>query len=95
MKKILIVASDMEIGGAERALLGFLDAIDTTRFQVDLFLFKHNGPFLKLIPEKINLLPENKEYSCIAVPLSNVIKKKCFGVACGRIYGKFKSCIFF
>ena len=28
MKKILVVASDMEIGGAERALLGLLEAFD-------------------------------------------------------------------
>ena len=94
MKKILIVASDMEIGGAERALLGLLDSIDTTRFQVDLFLFKHCGPFLKLIPKKINLLPEINEYSCIAVPFLNAIKKNCFGVAYGRVYGKIKSWIF-
>lgn len=94
MKKILIVASDMEIGGAERALLGFLDAIDTTQFHVDLFLFKHCGSFLKLIPEKINLLSERKEYSCIAVPLPNAIKKRCFGVVCGRIFGKIKTEIY-
>lgn len=28
MKKVLIVASDMEIGGAERALLGLLNSFD-------------------------------------------------------------------
>ena len=51
MKKILIVATDMEIGGAERALLGLLEAIDRAAYSVDLFLLKHQGPFIKFIPE--------------------------------------------
>ena len=50
MKKILILASDMEIGGAERALLGLLEAIDKKQYQVDLFLLRHQGPFMRFIP---------------------------------------------
>ena len=90
-KRILIVANDMEIGGAERALLGLLDAIDYSSYQVDLFLFRHTGPFLELIPSCTNLLPESIKYTCLAVPFINVIKKKCYGVAFGRIIGKLKA----
>ena len=57
-KKILIVSHAMEIGGAERALLGILENIDTEMYQVDLFLMRHEGELLNLIPENINLLPE-------------------------------------
>ena len=74
-KRILILGSDMEIGGAERALLGLMDAIDTEQYEVDLFLLRHQGPFLQLIPNKINLLPENSKYSDLGVPIVNVIKK--------------------
>ena len=66
-EKILIVASDMEIGGAERALLGLLNSIDTILYAVDLFLLRHRGPFMDLIPPQINLLPENKYYSDLGV----------------------------
>ena len=37
MKKIFIAATDMAIGGAERALLGLLNALDKEKYQIDLF----------------------------------------------------------
>ena len=59
--RIFINMHYMEIGGAERALLGLLNAIDTNKVDVDLFINQHTGEFMKLIPEKINLLPMNNE----------------------------------
>ena len=50
MKKILIVTHAMEIGGAETALLGLLETIDTEGYEVDLFLMRHKGELLKYIP---------------------------------------------
>lgn len=93
MKKILIFSHAMEIGGAERALLGLLETIDTTKYQVDLFLMRHEGELLKYIPEGIHLLPENRQYSCMAVPFAKVLKRGCFGVAAGRFLGKWKAAI--
>lgn len=87
-KRILILGSDMEIGGAERALLGLMDAIDTEQYEVDLFLLRHQGPFLQLIPNKINLLPENSKYSDLGVPIVNVIKKGHIMMALSRVLGK-------
>ena len=37
MKKIFIMAHSMEIGGAEKALLGLLENIDYKKYCVDLF----------------------------------------------------------
>lgn len=91
MKKILIVASDMEIGGAERALLGLLGAIDKKKYQIDLFLLKHRGPFINLIPQGINLLPENPKYSDLAVPIQDVIRRGHLSVVFGRARGKFRA----
>lgn len=91
MKRILFVASDMEIGGAERALLGLLSSIDTNIYDVDLFLLRHRGPFIKLIPPQINLLPENKYYSDLGVPINEVIRKKHFLMVVARTIGKFKA----
>lgn len=87
MKKILIFSHAMELGGAERALLGLLEAIDTTKYSVDLFLMRHQGELLKYIPDNVNLLPENKKYACLAVPFKEVVKHRQFGVALGRIKG--------
>lgn len=91
MKKILIFSHAMEIGGAERALIGLLETIDTTKYHVDLFLMRHEGELLKYIPEGIHLLPEKKQYSCLAVPFGQVLKRGCFGVAAGRFQGKRKA----
>ena len=87
-KRILIFSHAMELGGAERVLLGLLEAFDTERYQVDLFLMRHEGELLKDIPDKIHLLPEIQQYSCLAVPIKNVIKKGRLGIAFGRLQGK-------
>ena len=91
MKKILIVANNMEIGGAERALLGLLQAIDCSKYKVDLFLFRHEGPFIKFFPSKIHVLDVNNKYSDLAVPIGNVLKKGHIGMLVGRIWGKHKA----
>ena len=40
-KSILIFSHAMEIGGAERALLGLLENINYEEYDVDLFLMRH------------------------------------------------------
>ena len=87
-KKILIFSHAMELGGAEKALLGLLETIDTTKYEVDLFLMKHSGEWLKEIPDRINLLPEISQYADLAVPIMNVLKKGHFRIAYGRYKGK-------
>lgn len=94
MKKIIIVANDMEIGGAERALLGLLDAFDTDKYKIDLFLLRHDGPFMEFIPEKINLLPEKKFYADLAIPLTEVLKRKHFRMFFLRVLGKISACLY-
>lgn len=87
--RIFINMHYMEIGGAERALLGLLNAIDTDRVDVDLFINQHTGEFMKLIPEKINLLPEISTYSVIEKTLVTAIKKGHIGIAVARLIAKF------
>lgn len=94
MKNVLIVSHCMEIGGAERALLGLLGAFDYNEYNVELFLMRHTGELMQYIPERVKLLPENKKYSSLAVPLADVIKKGAFGVALGRLEGKKKAADF-
>ena len=56
MKKILIVSHALELGGAERSLIGLLDAIDKKEYKVDLFLLRHEGELLSFIPVLIYYL---------------------------------------
>jgi len=89
MKRILIFSHAMELGGAERALLGLLENIDYSRCQVNLFLMRHAGELLQYLPEKVNLLPEIPQYASLAVPIGQVIRQ--FLVAAGRTVGKLKA----
>lgn len=81
----------MEIGGAERALLGLLEALNKKKYQVDLFLLRHAGPFMQFIPEGVNLLPENSKYSDLGVPIQDVLIRGHLGMAFGRARGKYKA----
>lgn len=91
MKKILIVSHAMEIGGVERSLLDMLYSIDTSRVQVDLFLYRHSGEWLHMIPQKVHLLPEIPQYACLAVPAAEVLKKGQWQILYGRAKGKWKA----
>ena len=88
MKSILIFSHGMEIGGAEKALLGLLEAVDTSKYQVDLFLMRHTGELYQYIPKGIHVLDEKPEYASLAVPIIKVLKKGQFSIAWKRFLGK-------
>lgn len=85
------MAHSMDIGGAEKSLLGILENIDVTQYQVDLFLLRHEGELINYIPDGINLMPPNKYYSLMGIPLKAVIKSGHLKIAYKRIVGKRKA----
>ena len=91
MKRILLVHSNMEIGGAETSLLGLLNEIDYTKYQVDLFLIKHSGELMEFIPEEVNILQEDEDYKQLMIPLKDVLKNKKIGIFFARMFGKIKA----
>lgn len=91
MKSVIIISHALEIGGVERALLGLLESFDYSKYDVSLFLLHHEGEFFDMLPEKVNLLPEIKEYTGLAVPMTSILKRGLFGVAAGRIVAKIKA----
>lgn len=88
--RIFINMHYMELGGAERALLGLLNAIDTKLVDVDLFLNQHTGPFMSMIPKKIHLLPEEPEYSVIEKPITECIRQRQWKIAWARTVARLK-----
>lgn len=89
-KRIFINIHYLEIGGAERALLGLLSALDPEKVDVDLFVNQHTGEFMSLVPDYVNLLPEIPEYTCIERPLTNIVKEGHFIIASRRLLAKYK-----
>lgn len=81
-KKILFIMPSMFIGGAERSLLGLLEALDYSKVDVSLFLYRHEGEFLKYIPKEVHILPEIDEYKTFDVSVKSLLfSNKCiFGI---------------
>ncbi len=89
--RILVNIHYLEIGGAERALLGLLNALDPSRARVDFMVNQHTGEFMRLIPGHVNLLPEIKEYSCIEKPMSRVVRTGRPGIVLRRLIARIKA----
>lgn len=86
--KILIIMPGLFIGGAERSLLGILDTIDYTRNEVFLFLYRHEGEFLKSIPTHVNVLPYMPQYATFDVPIKSLLTGKQFMFGIARLISK-------
>ena len=86
--RIFISMHYMEIGGAEMALVGLLQALDYAKYDVDLFLHAHRGEMMQFIPNEVNLLPEIKEYAHIECPMKQALLDGCWGVLFGRLKAK-------
>lgn len=88
MKKILIVSHALELGGAERSLIGLLEAMQSSDYQIDLFLLRHAGEMLSDVPKNVNLLPEIPAYTVLARPMKDVLKEGHIVLTFARMVGK-------
>lgn len=90
-KRIFISAHYLEIGGAEISLIGLLQAIDYSKYDVDLFLNRHTGELMKFIPKEVNLLPEIKAYADVEKPLRPVLFSSSWKIGLARLWSKYKT----
>jgi len=93
-KKIIVVSHTMRIGGVERSLIGMLNAFDYNKYEIDLFLYIHDGEFMSLIPEQVNILPEIKKYTSLLVPAKQNILNGYFDILIEKTYASIKSKLF-
>lgn len=70
MKKLLITAYNLDIGGIETALLNLLKKLDLNIYDITLVLEKKEGIFLDQVPSGIKVIDYNLSYS------KNVIYRK-------------------
>lgn len=87
-KKIFIAIHYLEIGGAEISLIGLLNALDYTLFDVDLFVYSHRGELMKLIPPQVNLLPQIAKYDYIEKPMVDALKHGFLDLVAARLWAK-------
>jgi len=90
-KRIFISMHYLELGGAEISLIGLLQALDYSQYDVDLFVHRHQGELMQFIPKEVNLLPEITSYACIESPLTEAIRRGQFGVVWGRLKARWRA----
>lgn len=88
MPKLFIAIHYLELGGAEISLIGLLQALDYSKYDVDLFVYSHRGELMEFIPKEVNLLPEIQEYAQIERPLKDVIMDGFWKIAFARLKAK-------
>ncbi|WP_052476260.1 glycosyltransferase [Cohnella kolymensis] len=90
-KKVLISMYSLHIGGAERSLIGLLESFDYDQYEVDLFLYRHEGEFLAHVPKEVNLLPPIRPYTTFERPILEVIREGYLYLGTARVLAKLKT----
>jgi glycosyltransferase involved in cell wall biosynthesis len=90
MKQLLFTIHYLELGGAERSLIGLLEALDYSRVDVDLFVYNHRGELMKMIPPQVHILPEIPEYAQIERPLKEVLRNGYWRIVLARLKAKWQ-----
>lgn len=85
-KEILFVMNNLNVGGAEKALVSLLQVFDYEKYNVDLLLFKKEGLFLKQVPAQVNILPEPANYRYFDMPFAQVLKENVWPWRWNLIY---------
>lgn len=80
----------MEIGGAEISLVGLLQALDYSKYDVDLFVYSHQGELMKFIPKEVRLLPENSMYAHIEQPMKDALRHGYLRLVLARLKAKWQ-----
>ncbi|WP_209122911.1 glycosyltransferase [Alkalihalobacillus sp. BA299] len=88
-ENILFVMPSLSAGGGEKSLVNLLSQIDYNRFNIDLFLFNHNGIFMEYLPSEVNVLSLPDTYTDFTLPLhksiAKFIMKRKFNLVLSRI----------
>lgn len=87
-KKLLMVSHALELGGAERSLIGVLDALDPQIWDIDLFLLRHEGELMDAIPPYVNLLPQIPSYTVLARPMKDTLREGHVLLTSARFVGR-------
>lgn len=73
-KQLLFVMPSLSAGGGEKSLVNLLSQIDYEQYEVDLFLFNHEGIFMDFLPKEVQLLTLPDTYKQFSLPFFQSIK---------------------
>ncbi len=87
-RRIVVAIHYLELGGAEISLISLLQALDYSKYDVDLFVYSHRGELMQFIPKEVNLLPEIPEYAQIERPMKDALKDGYWRIVLRRLIAK-------
>ncbi|MFL0489392.1 glycosyltransferase [Bacillus sp. AFS054943] len=74
-KNLLFIMPSLSAGGGEKSLINLLSNIDYNLYNVDLFLFHHEGLFMEFVPKEVSILTIPERYRIFTLPLFQSIKE--------------------
>ncbi|WP_406944829.1 glycosyltransferase [Halobacillus sp. SY10] len=89
-KRLLFIMPSLSAGGGEKSLINLLSRMDYEKYEIDLFLFNHDGIFLELLPEKVNILPINDTLEKFSLPLFRSLSTLSIHRNYSLLYNRFK-----
>ncbi|MES9697322.1 glycosyltransferase [Bacillus sp. JJ927] len=96
-KNLLFIMPSLSAGGGEKSLVNLLSNIDCHLYNVDLFLFHHEGLFMEFVPKEVSILTIPERYRIFTLPLFQSIKelviKKEISLAYNRMLFSIKNLI--
>lgn len=66
MKKVLIVNNNMDVGGIQKSLIGFLNSA-CKQYDITLMLFSKTGPLLSDIPKEVKVITPSGRYRMLGL----------------------------
>lgn len=87
-KSLLIVSHALELGGAERSLIGLMDSLNPEIWDIDLFLLRHEGELMGAIPPYVHLLAPIPAYTVLARPMKDTLREGHILLTSARLVGK-------
>ena len=70
MKKILFVNDELSMGGVTSVLLNLLNALDYSKYEVDLLILDDNNLDINLIPKSVNLIKSTSFFDVCDITIS-------------------------
>lgn len=93
-KRVLFIISSLDSGGVSKSLVNLLNIIDSSKYNISLFICNPSGLYLPLIPNEINLITDYR----ISALLSKyngfkiLLRRKDFLLAFGHLLRLIVSC---
>lgn len=87
-KNLLFVIPSLSAGGGEKSLVNLLNQIDYNLFNVDLFMFNHDGLFMDFVPKEVKILPLPETYKLFSLTFLKSIKELLKNVKLSVAYNR-------